>query len=103
MSRMKRRKRTLSLRFWLILTVVATLIMIGVAEVALSLAMGSWQQQAEQSRLAAVRHIIGTDTAQWHDGAWQRRAGSALAAWGVEMQLSRLMAGSSSHLVYTTP
>lgn len=102
MNRARRRGRTLSLRLWLVLTVVAVVVSATVAEIALSRSMGAWQQHADHARLAAVRAIIGTDAARWGAPAWQRQTEPALRALGVEAQLVRVAAGSSGQLVYTT-
>ncbi len=102
MNRVTRRGRTLSLRLWLILTVVAVVVSVTLAELALSQAMDVWQQRADQSRLAAVRQVIGGDATQWGRPAWQRGAGPALATLGVEAQLARVAGGSAGQLVYTT-
>ncbi len=103
MTRMRRRGRTLPLRAWLSLTIIAIIVSIVVAEIVLSLAMFSWQRQADGARLAAVRHIIGTDATRWSSPAWQRGAGPALAALGVEAQLASLPAGSAGRLAYMPP
>jgi len=103
MNRVQRRGRTLPLSVWLILTVVAIVVSATVAEIALGRAMVAWQQHADQSRLSAVRRVIGTDATRWRDPAWQRSVGSTLATLGVEAQLAQLSAGSASHLAYMTP
>jgi len=101
-TRARRRGRTLSLRLWLVLTVVAVVVSATVAEIALSRSMGAWQQHADHARLAAVRAVLGTDPARWGDPAWQRQTEPALRALGVEAQLVHVAAGSSGQLVYTT-
>ncbi len=102
MNRMKRRRRTLPLSVWLILTVAAVVVGITVAEIALSYAMGSWQQRADQSRLVSVRRIIGTDATRWRDPAWQRQAETTLAALGVDVRLVQLHAGGQGSPVFVT-
>lgn len=46
-----------------------------------------WQQQAIQAHLAAVRRVVGTNVTRWHDSTWQRHAGSAFTALGVDVVL----------------
>lgn len=80
----------------------AVVLSVTLAEIALGQGMSAWQRHADQVRLAAVRGIIDTDAAQWRDPSWQRRAGLALAALGVEAQLVRVVPGASGQAVYTT-
>jgi signal transduction histidine kinase len=55
--------------------------------VGLTAVVSVWAQQAEDARLANVRHIIGTSAEQWRDPVWQRRAAASLDALGVEVAL----------------
>jgi len=102
MNRMSRRKRTLPLSVWLILTVVAIVVSATVAEIVLGRSMAAWQQHADQSRLSAVRRVIGTDAAHWRDPAWQRRAETTFAALGVDVRLVQLRAGGQGSPVFVT-
>jgi signal transduction histidine kinase len=87
MKRLRLRKRTLSLRLWLILAVAAITGAGFLAQVGMGAPVSVWQQQAEDARLANARQIIGTDAAQWRDPAWRRRADASFAALNVEVAL----------------
>jgi len=102
MSRARRRGRALPLRLWLVLTVVAIVVGATAAEIALGRSMAAWQARADQSRVTAVRAVIGTDAARWGEPAWQRRAARALAALDVDARLVRLRAGGPGHQVFVT-
>ncbi|MDB5077331.1 MAG: histidine kinase [Chloroflexi bacterium] len=105
---MKRRGRALSLQQWLIAIVIAIVGICGAVEVAVSIAIfhvggqAGWQSagQVGDAQLASVRRIIGTDAAQWRQAGWQRRAGAALGAIGVEVAL---VSGKPGHLAFATP
>jgi len=99
---MSRRGRTLPLSVWLILTVVAIVVSATIAEIALGRAMVAWQQHADQSRLSAMRRVIGTDAACWRDPTWQRRAETTLAALAVDVRLVQLRAGGQGSPVFVT-
>ncbi|HWE60660.1 MAG TPA: hypothetical protein VHB98_03040, partial [Chloroflexota bacterium] len=102
------RGRTLPLRLWLILVVMAIIGASGVVEVAVAVVIyhgagqAGWHAagQVGEAQLASVRQIIGTDAAQWRQPAWQRRAASALGALGVDVAL---FAGGPDHLTFATP
>jgi signal transduction histidine kinase len=82
-----KRRRTLSLRLWLVLVVVAVTGTGFLAQMGLVAPVSAWEQQGEDTRLASVRQIIGTDLGKWRDPAWQRHADAALAALGVDVAL----------------
>jgi signal transduction histidine kinase len=85
---MKRRgSRTVSLRLWLVLALVAVAGLPTLTTWGLSAAMPGWKQQAEQRQLTAVRRVLGSEAARWRDPAWQQNAERALAALGVEVGL----------------
>lgn len=98
-----KRERALPLRLWLILTVLAVVVSTGAAWIALAGAMGSWQSHADNSRLSAVRRIIGADPAAWHNPTWKRTATGELRSMAVEAQIVQIAGKSSGQLVYTTP
>lgn len=85
--RLQLRKRALPLRLWLVLAVVAITGAGFLAQMGLVAPVSAWQQQAEDNRLASVRHIIGTNPAQWTDPTWQRHADASLAALDVDVAL----------------
>ena len=87
------------MRLWLILTVVAIVGVMAIAEVGISSTIYAWQQRADRAELASVRHIVGADPARWRDAGWQRQAAASLAALSVDMQL---FAGRRGDLVFTT-
>jgi signal transduction histidine kinase len=102
------RTRTLPLRLWLILAVAAItgagfLAQLGLTAV---LSTWNWEQQAEDTRLASVRQIVGTDAQQWRDPAWQQRAGASLALLGVDVALYPAQPDPSTpsgQVLYLTP
>jgi signal transduction histidine kinase len=87
MKQLRLRKRTLSLRLWLILAVAAITGAGFLAQIGMAAPAAAWQQQAEDARLASARQIIGTDAAQWRDPTWRRRADASFAALNVEVAL----------------
>jgi len=96
---LRRHGRPLSLRVWLILAVVAVVGATTIAEIALGRAMVSWQSHADAARLDGVRGIIDANAARWRDPAWQRRAGTMLAALDVE---AALFGGGATSPVFAT-
>lgn len=87
MRRLRLRKRTLPLRLWLVLAVVAITGAGFLAQMGLVAPVSAWQQQAEDDRLASVRQIIGADPARWSDPAWQRHADASFAALNEDVAL----------------
>jgi signal transduction histidine kinase len=87
MNWLRLRKRTLSLRLWLILAVAAITGAGFLAQIGMVAPASVWQQQTEDARLASARQIIGTAAAQWRDPAWRRRADASFAALNVEVAL----------------
>ena len=87
MKRHRRHTRTLPLRMWLILAVAAITGAGFLAQFGLTVPISLWQQQTEDTRLASVRQIIGTNAAQWRDPAWQRHADARLTALSVDVAL----------------
>jgi len=102
MNGARRRGRALPLRLWLVLTVVAIVVGATAAEIALGRSMAAWQARADQSRLSAVRAVIGVDAARWGEPAWQRRAAAALDALDVDVRLVHLRAGGQGDQVFVT-
>jgi signal transduction histidine kinase len=101
------RTRTLPLRLWLVLAVVAVTGAGFLAQMGLVAPVAAWEQQQADARLASVRQILGTDTARWHDPAWQRHADTSLAALGVDVALFPVQAqtgqtGQPSAAIYAT-
>src|SRR5262245_17926684 len=87
MKRLWLRKRTLSLRLWLILAVVAITGAGFLAQMGMVAPVSALEQQAEDARLANARQTIGTDAAQWRDPTWRRRADASFAALNMEVAL----------------
>jgi signal transduction histidine kinase len=90
------RKRTLSLRLWLILAVAAITGAGFLAQIGMVAPAAVWQQQTEDARLASARQIIGITAAQWRDPAWRRRADTSFAALNVEVALFLTQPGPSA-------
>jgi signal transduction histidine kinase len=84
---MSKREATVPLALCLALALVAIVGWPTLTTWGLSRALDRWEQQAKQAQLAAVRRILGDDVARWHDPTWQRRAGPAFAALGVDVGL----------------
>lgn len=102
----RRHGRTLPLRGWLILAVVAIIGAGFIAQFSLTLPVSLWEQQAEDARIANVRQIIGSDAARWSNPAWQRHTDASLAALGVDVALFPGQAHGSAQpgqAVYMTP
>jgi signal transduction histidine kinase len=87
MKRLRLRKRTLSLRLWLILAVVAITGAGFLAQIGMAAPVSALEQQAEDARLADARQIIGADAAQWRDPAWRHRADASFAGLNLEAAL----------------
>src|SRR5690349_285189 len=85
--RRRKRPRTLPLRLWLVLAVAAITCAGFLAQMGLVAPVAAWEQHAEDTRLASIRQIVGTDVARWRDPAWQRQADAAFAALGVDVAL----------------
>ena len=98
-----RQRRPLPLRLWLILAVAAITGAGFLAQIGMTAVMSAWEQQAEETRLASIRQIIGTNAAQWRDPAWQRGASSVLAGLGTDLALYANHPGTASELVYASP
>ncbi len=94
------RKRTLSLRMWLVLAVLAITGAGVLAQLTMTAIVTVWEQQAAAAQMATVRQILGTDATQWADPAWQRRATASLGSLGVDVAL---FASPSGQRVYVTP
>ncbi len=98
-----REGRTLPLRLWLILAVAAIIGAGFLAQMGLTAVMTVWDQQAEASRLASLRQVIGTDAAVWRTPAWQRSAGSSLDALGMEVALYAPQPGAAGQFIAGPP
>jgi hypothetical protein len=92
-------RRPLPLRFWLIFAGAAVIGAGFVAQMGLTAAFVIWDQQAESTRLASVRQIIGTDATRWQDPSWQRQADASLDALNTEIAV---FGGQSGTMVYAT-
>jgi signal transduction histidine kinase len=57
-----------------------------------------WQQQTQQSTIAAALRIVGSDSARWSTPIWQARARMRLAALGVD----GLLFDATGHQVFAT-
>src|SRR5262249_7186359 len=92
----RRRERTLPLRTWLVVAVLAIVGTGFLAQFGLTAPISVWEQQAEESRLASVRQIIGTNAARWSDPKWRRHADTSLAALDVDVALFSVQPVESS-------
>lgn len=81
------RRITVPLWLWLALALGALAGLPPLCDWGASQALAFWQQQAARSQVAAVRGVVGADMTRWRDPAWQRRAGRAFAALGVDVVL----------------
>jgi signal transduction histidine kinase len=82
------------LRLWLLLALAAIALIPTLTLWGSSQAETWRRQRADQAQLAAVRRVLGSAVARWHEPAWQRWAGAALAAQHVEAGLVDKRAGS---------
>ncbi|HEU4785129.1 MAG TPA: HAMP domain-containing sensor histidine kinase, partial [Ktedonobacterales bacterium] len=99
MKRLHRRDRSLPLRLWLIVAVVAITGAGFLAQLGTTVLVGFWEQQASDARLADVRRALGTDATAWQNPAWQRAAVSSLAAMDVD---AAVFTGQSAQPTFAT-
>lgn len=99
MKRLHRRGRSLPLRLWLIVAVVAITGAGFLAQLGTTVFVGLWEQQASDARLADVRQTLGTNAAAWQNPAWQRSAASSLAGMDVD---AAVFTGQSAQPVFAT-
>lgn len=97
MSRISR--RTLPLRLWLALALVAIVGAPALTTWALSAALAPRPEPEAMATAATVRGILGDDAARWPDPVWQRRARQRLAALHVDV----LLYDAAGHQVFATP
>ena len=90
--------RTLPLRLWLALALIAIVIAPALTTWALSSALAPGLPSGETSTVATVRGLLEGNTARWHDPAWQRQTRRRLAALHVDVLLSDAM----GHQVFAT-
>jgi hypothetical protein len=95
----RRSGRTLPLRLWLALALVAIVGAPALATWALSAALAPGPPPGEMATMATVRAILGDDAARWHDPAWQRQARQRLARLHVDV----LLDDAAGHQVFATP
>jgi signal transduction histidine kinase len=79
--------RTLPLRLWLALALVAVVGIPVFVTWTLSQQAAAWKREADRAPLAAVQSVLGHDVGRWRDPAWQRRAARTFSALGVEVGL----------------
>jgi signal transduction histidine kinase len=99
MKWLRRRERSLPLRLWLIVAVVAITGAGFLAQLGTTVLVGFWEQQASDARLAAVRQTLGTDASAWRNPAWQRSAASTLAGMDAD---AAVFTGQSAQPVFAT-
>jgi hypothetical protein len=95
----RRSGRTLPLRLWLTLALVAIVGMPALTTWALSAALAARPTPGELTTVATVRGILGDDATRWHDPAWQRRARQRLARLHVDV----LLDDAAGPQVFATP
>jgi signal transduction histidine kinase len=99
MKRLRRRDRSLPLRLWLIVAVVAITGAGFLAQLGTTVLVGFWEQQASDARLASVRQTLGSDTSAWQNRVWQRSAAASLASMDVD---AAVFAGQSAQPIFAT-
>jgi signal transduction histidine kinase len=99
MKRLRRRNRSLPLRLWLIVAVVAITGAGFLAQLGTTVLVGFWEQQASDARLDSVRQTLGSDTSVWQNPAWQRSAASSLASMDVD---AAVFTGQTAQPVFAT-
>ncbi|HEX5441490.1 MAG TPA: HAMP domain-containing sensor histidine kinase [Ktedonobacterales bacterium] len=99
MKRLRRRERSLPLRLWLIVAVVAITGAGFLAQLGTTVLVGFFEQQASDARLTSVRQTLGTDATAWRNTAWQRSAASSLAGMDVD---AAVFTGQTAQLVFAT-
>jgi signal transduction histidine kinase len=95
----RRSVRTLPLRLWLALALVAIVGAPALTTWALSGALAPGPTPGELATVATVRGILGDDATRWRDPSWQRRAGQRLAGLHVDV----LLDDAAGHQVFATP
>ena len=99
MKRLLRRNRSLPLRLWLIVAVVAITGAGFLAQLGTTVLVSFWEQQASDARLTSVSQTLGSDTSAWQNPVWQRSAASSLASMDVD---AAVFTGQSAQPVFAT-
>lgn len=92
-------QRSLPLRIWLIIAVVAITGSGFLAQIGMTVLVGIFEQQAADALLTSVRATLGADTASWRNPTWQRAAASSLASKDVD---AAVFTGQSAQPVFAT-
>ncbi len=92
------RQRTLPLRLWLALAVVAVTGAGFLAQVSMTVVVSAWQQQAAAARQASVEQVLGSHAARWRDPAWQQRTQGSLDDLAVDVAVFQTRSGASGEV-----
>ncbi len=95
----RRSGRTLPLRLWLAMALVAIVGAPILITWALSSNLAGHEAPGDLATVATVRGILGDDAGRWHDPAWQRQAQQRFAALRVDV----LLDDAAGHQVFATP
>lgn len=99
MKRIRRRDRSLPLRLWLIVAVLAIAGSGFLAQLGMTVIVSFLEQQASDARMASVRQALGTDVSAWQSPTWQRNATASLAGMDVD---AAVFTGQSAQPVFAT-
>jgi signal transduction histidine kinase len=91
--------RTLPLRLWLAIALVAIVGAPALTTLVLSAYLTPGPPPGEMARVAAVRGILGSNPARWSDLAWQRRASQLFAGLRTDV----LLVDVAGHQLFATP
>lgn len=92
-------QRSLPLRIWLIIAVVAITGSGFLAQIGMTVLVGFFEQQSADTLLTSVRTTLGADTSSWQNPTWQRATASSLASMDVD---AAIFTGQSAQPVFAT-